>query len=229
MPAGMYVCNVFHDMSFAITNWSTTPIFSAGQTEHMQTNTRDLAWSDFSAASIRIGTVTKANLVATHHLSRSNLAEYAAVMDFGGNIGVQEAHALVDSKVFASSAAPLHRQLFPTWSLTLTTLPQLLSCLLEDRLCCNQQNHLQMVIHKRTHVSVIYLWRSCVLLTSKQVEHGLAKELSCINLTLLQLSYTFATTWTHKLSTCMQSKPFAQFLNSKLQMQMIASLAQTLI
>ena len=98
-------------MSFATGLESSAPVeFAAGQTEQLQTNTRDLAWSDFSAASIRVGTVTEASLITTNQLS-GNLTAYAALMDFGGSIGVQKAHALVDSKVFPSSAALLHKQL----------------------------------------------------------------------------------------------------------------------
>ncbi len=53
---------------------------------------------------------------STQHIE-SGMAAYIACIDFGANIGVQTAHATLDSKVFASPEALLHKQMLAVTNL----------------------------------------------------------------------------------------------------------------
>ena len=52
-----------------------------------------------------------ARLVTSIQHIESGMAAYIACIDFGANIGVETAHATLDSKVFASPEALLHKQM----------------------------------------------------------------------------------------------------------------------
>lgn len=88
------------------------PVLSAsGKSEQLKTNSRDLTWQNFTAANIKVGTVTDARLDTSIQHIESGRAAYIACIDFGANTGVQPAHAILDSKVFASPDALLHKQM----------------------------------------------------------------------------------------------------------------------
>ncbi|KAL0036139.1 hypothetical protein WJX79_005226 [Trebouxia sp. C0005] len=82
-----------------------------GKSEQLKTNSRDLTWQNFTAANIKVGTVTDARLDTSIQHIESGRAAYIACIDFGANTGVQPAHAILDSKVFASPDALLHKQM----------------------------------------------------------------------------------------------------------------------
>ncbi len=94
------------------------PVLSAsGKAEHLHTNDRDLTWQNFTAASIKVGTVTDASLDTSIQHIESGLAAYIVCIDFGGNTGVHTAHATLDSRVFASPDALLHKQMLAVTNL----------------------------------------------------------------------------------------------------------------
>ncbi len=94
------------------------PVLSAsGKAEHLHTNARDLTWQDFTAASIKVGSVTDARLDTSIQHIESGLAAYIVCIDFGANSGVHTAHATLDSKVFASPDALLHKQMLAVTNL----------------------------------------------------------------------------------------------------------------
>jgi len=61
--------------------------------------------------------VIDARLDGSIHHIESEMAAYIACIDFGANIGVQTAHATLDSKVFASPEALLHKQMLAVTNL----------------------------------------------------------------------------------------------------------------
>jgi len=61
--------------------------------------------------------VIDARLDGSIHHIESEMAAYIACIDLGANIGVQTAHATLDSKVFASPEALLHKQMLAVTNL----------------------------------------------------------------------------------------------------------------
>ena len=78
----------------------------------MTQNARDLTWDQFTAAQVKVGTVTKAGASNSETSTKSAaLSTYELSIDFGSSIGTQTATAVLDNNVFKTAQALVNRQL----------------------------------------------------------------------------------------------------------------------
>ena len=84
----------------------------AGVSSQLQTNSRDLEWDHFTAAKVQVGTITYvAESNTKSEADTGDLHTYDLQIDFGSSIGVQQAVAILNSRVFETAEALLSRQL----------------------------------------------------------------------------------------------------------------------
>lgn len=82
----------------------------AGAAEQLATSSRDLAWEQFTAAQVKVGTVINVNFAGSS-AELGHLRTYCLQMDFGCCIGVHQVDACLSTAVFESAEALVNQQL----------------------------------------------------------------------------------------------------------------------
>ena len=90
-----------------------------GRGEFLATNARELTWDAFSAADLRVGSITEAVCEAkSSSTCSSNLQTWDLKLNFGPRLGTMPCEAVLDSKVYTDCNDLLQQQVLAVTNLT---------------------------------------------------------------------------------------------------------------